>query len=121
MPTADENLLFTETHEYVYLQGGGRALIGLSPEIAEGLEDIICIEAHTAGEELSAGDTFATIVTHNGEYELNMPVSGIILSSNEELADRPDVLKNENLDISWILEIEMSDEGELANLSATLD
>ena len=115
-PSADHDLRYTETHEFILCQGGGHAIIGLNPSIAEGLGDILFVEAGVQGEELSEGDTFAVIGTQNGEIELNMPVSATILSSNDELMERPSLLANDDLETCWILEIEYENDSELDRL-----
>jgi glycine cleavage system H protein len=113
---ASDSIRFTSTHEYVYPQGGGRVLIGLHPTIAEELGDINYVELMDVGETLSAGDTFATIGANRGDIELTMPVSGTLLSFNEEIQDRPNLMANDNYDVNWLLEVEMSDESELNDL-----
>jgi|GEM_PF-5431126 len=121
MTASDHDIRYTETHEYILPQGGNHAIIGLNPLIAERLGDIFYIEAGTAGEELSAGDTFAVIGTKEGEVELNMPVSGTILSSNDELIDRPNLLSNDDVEACWIIEIEYDNDAELDALMALED
>lgn len=105
-PPVSELVHFAPTHEYIYPQDADHILVGLDPTVAEKLDEIRYIEVTEVGEELSAGDTFATIGTSNGEVELAMPVGGTILSINEEVVERPQLLCNENFDVSWLLEVE---------------
>lgn len=104
---------FAPTHEYIYPQDSDHILVGLDPVVAEKLDEIRYIEVTEVGEELSAGDTFATIGTSNGEVELAMPVGGTILSINDEVIERPQLLCNENFDVSWLLEVEATSPKEL--------
>ncbi len=116
-----ESIYFSATHEYVHPQHADHVLIGLDPAIAEKIDEIRYIELMEQGETLSAGDTFATIGTDDGEIELTMPIGGTILSVNEEVVERPQLMCSENYEINWLLELEVSSMDELKTFIASSD
>jgi glycine cleavage system H protein len=111
-----EAIHFTATHEYIYPQDADHVLVGLNPTAAEALDEIRYIEVTEVGELLSSGDTFATIVTDNGEVELTIPVGGTVLSINDEVLERPQLLCSEDYDSNWLLEVALTDRDELIQL-----
>jgi len=63
-------------------------------------------------DEVAAGEEFGALESVKASSELISPVSGTVVEVNEELEDAPEKV-NEDAYGSWIIKVEMSDEGEL--------
>lgn len=112
-----ENLLYTEDHEWVRLEGD-EAYIGIT-DFAQGeLGDIVYVEIETIGETLSVSDVFGTVEAVKTVSDLFMPVSGEILELNPKLADEPELINSDPYGDGWMIKVKVTDQGS-ALLSAS--
>ena len=101
----DENMLCTKTHEYV-LEKDGAYEAGITDYAIEQLGDIVFVELPDTGSEFSKGEVFATIESVKAASEIYMPISGKITEINEEIANSPELLNDENYENKWLIKIE---------------
>lgn len=111
-----EDLLYSESHEWVKVDGG-IAIIGVSDFAQEEMGDITYIDLPEEGDEVTAGEDFGALESVKASSELFSPVSGTIVAVNSELEDTPESI-NEDPYGSWIIKVEMSD---TAQLDALMD
>lgn len=110
-----ENLKYTKDHEWV-LVDGDVATVGIT-DFAQGeLGDIVYVEVETEGETLDREEVFGTIEAVKTVSDLFMPLSGEIVSFNEELESNPDAVNNDPYGDGWMVKIKLSDSSELADL-----
>jgi len=110
-----ENLKYTKEHEWIQVNGN-EALVGITEFATSELGDVVFLEIETAGETLSAGDTFGTVEAVKTVSDLFMPVSGEVTEVNPELESAPELVNKEPYGKGWIIKIKMSDPAELGNL-----
>lgn len=108
------NLLYTNDHEWIRVEDN-KAYIGISDCAQHMLGDIVFVELPAVDDEISKGETFATIESVKAASDSYMPVSGTVVEINEELEDNPAAL-NENPYENWMVAIELSDKSELEEL-----
>ena len=106
-----EGLLYSESHEWVKIDGG-IAIIGVSDFAQEEMGDITYIDMPEEGDEVTAGEDFGALESVKASSELFSPVSGTVVAVNSELEDAPERI-NEDPYGSWIIKVEMSDASEL--------
>lgn len=115
-----ENLRYTEDHEWVKVEEGNIALVGIT-DFAQGeLDELVYIEVETVGETLKAGEVFGAIEAVKTTSDLFMPVDGEIIEFNEELdeskGDNPTVVNDDPYGKGWIIKVKMSDPMQAENL-----
>ena len=112
----NENMLCAKTHEYV-LETDNVFEVGITDYEINNLGDIIFLELPDVNTEFSKGETFATIESVMAAKELYMPISGTVTEVNEDIADNPQLLNDENYDNKWLIKIESdADQIETADL-----
>ena len=112
-----EGLLYSETHEWVKVDGNV-AIIGVSDFAQSEMGDITYVDMPDVDDEIAAGDEFGALESVKTSSELISPVSGKVIACNDKLEDKPELI-NEDAYRAWIIKIEMSDKSELdALLSA---
>ena len=112
-----EGLLYSETHEWVKVDGNV-AIIGVSDFAQSEMGDITYVDMPDVDDEIAAGDEFGALESVKTSSELISPVSGKVIACNDNLEDKPELI-NEDAYRAWIIKIEMSDKSELdALLSA---
>ena len=111
MSTIKEGLLYSESHEWVKVEGNV-AVIGVSDFAQSEMGDITYVEIPDEDECVEAEEEFGALESVKTSSELYSPVSGRVLESNKELEDKPEMI-NEDPYNAWIIKVEMSDPKEL--------
>ena len=109
-----ENLLYTEDHEWIKVEGN-TATIGITEHAASELGDVVYLDIEADGD-VSKGDTLGTIEAVKTVADLFSPVSGKVIEINESINDNPEVVNDSPYDDGWMLKIELSDSSEIDDL-----
>jgi len=111
-----EDLKYQKTDEWVKVENG-IATIGITDFAQDSLSDVVFVEfAVDPDDEVSAGDSLATIESVKAAAEVVFPVSGKILEVNQVLTDTPELLNSEPYTGGWLAKVQISDESELDKL-----
>ena len=109
-----EGLLYSESHEWVKVEGNV-ALIGVSDHAQAEMGDITYIDLPSVDDEVVKGEEFGALESVKASSDLYSPVSGVVVEVNDSLEDAPESI-NEDAFGSWIIKVEMSDPSELEGL-----
>ena len=109
------NLLYSKDHEWVLSLEGNRVRIGISDYAQNSLGDIVFVENPEEGDDVTANETMGSIESVKAVSDLVSPVSGSVVSVNEELEDSPELI-NEKPYEAWLIEVELSNPDELKSL-----
>ena len=111
-----EDRKYTEEHEYILIEDGDVAVIGVTDFAASELGDIVFVELPEVGDEFSKGDTVGTIESVKAVADFFLPVSGEIIEVNADLLDNPEIINNDPMDGGWMIKVKMADDSELETL-----
>lgn len=100
-----EGLLYSESHEWVRVDGG-YAYIGITDYAQQALGAISYVEMPDEGEEFAKGEEFGAVESVKAASNLYCPVSGVVSQINEELVDAPELL-NQDAFANWIIKVEL--------------
>ena len=109
-----EDLLYSESHEWVKVDGN-IAIIGVSDFAQEEMGDITYVDVPSEGDTVTKEEDFGALESVKASSELYSPVSGEVVAVNEELEDNPELI-NEDPYGAWIIKVKMSDSSELDSL-----
>ncbi|NRB47859.1 MAG: glycine cleavage system protein GcvH [Saprospiraceae bacterium] len=114
------NLKYSEEHEWVKVEDGNIALVGITDYAQSELGELVYVEVDTVDETLDKDEVFGTVEAVKTTSDLYMPVSGKVLAFNPELddseGDNPTLINESPYEEGWIVRIEMSDPSELEAL-----
>jgi len=114
------HLKYTEDHEWLRVESGNVAYIGITDFAQSELDELVYIEVDTVGDTLSKGEVFGTVEAVKTTSELFMPVSGKILEFNKQLSesdgDDPTLVNRDPYGEGWIVKIELTAPEELEDL-----
>lgn len=110
-----EELKYTPEHEWIKIEDGNVAVIGITPFAQDALGDLVFVELPETGRKLAKGEDFAVVESVKTAAEVYSPVSGEIVSINDNLSSDPELIKK-SFDEGWIAKIKMDDPGEIAAL-----
>ena len=103
-----EKLKYTKDHEWVRIEGD-IAYIGIT-DFAQGeLGDIVFVDVDTNGEDLDKEEVFGSIEAVKTVSDLFMPVSGKVISFNEQLENEPELINLDPYGNGWIIKISVAD------------
>ena len=108
-------LRYTQEHEWARLDGNV-ATIGITRFAVEQLGDITMVDLPKEGEALQKGAVFGTVESVKAVSDLFAPCSGKVLKVNDPLSDTPETVNEDCYDEGWMIQVELSDTKELADL-----
>ena len=109
-----EGLLYSESHEWVKVEGN-IAVIGVSDFAQKEMGEITYVDMPDVDDEVEKGESFGALESVKAASDLYSPVSGTVVEKNDELEDAPETV-NEDAYEAWIIKVEMSDPSELEGL-----
>jgi glycine cleavage system H protein len=98
---AMKDLLFTNEHEWVRIQGE-EAQIGVSDYAQGEMGDVVFVELPDVGKEVKPGDILATLESVKAVSDVYAPVAGEVIKVNEELEDNPELINEDAYGKGWI-------------------
>lgn len=100
-----EELLYSESHEWVKLLDDGTALVGITDFAQDELGDIVFVNLPMEGDPVVAGEAFGDVESVKAVSDLVSPVDGTVAAVNEELLDAPQLI-NEGAYDAWMIKVE---------------
>lgn len=109
-----EGLYYSESHEYVKVEGE-YGYIGITDFAQEQLGNVVYVDMPSEGDEVTAGEVFGAVESVKAASDLLSPVSGEVVEVNGELEDEPELV-NADAFAHWIIKVRLSDASELDRL-----
>lgn len=109
-----EGLYYSESHEYVRVEGE-YAYIGITDYAQNALGNVVYVDLPEVDDEIEAGEDFGAVESVKAASDLTSPVSGVVVEINEALEDEPELI-NKDAFANWIMKVKMADTTELDNL-----
>jgi glycine cleavage system H protein len=107
---------YTRDHEWVKVEDGDVATIGITSYAAEQLGDVVFVELPESGRTVKKGEGAAVVESVKAASDVYSPVSGEVVETNGELVDHPQLV-NEGAETSgWFMKLKMSDKADLDGL-----
>jgi glycine cleavage system H protein len=111
-----KNLRYTKEHEWVRLEDGQTAIVGITEYAQSELGDIVYVEVETIGRTLEAGAVFGTVEAVKTVSDLFLPVAGTIAELNPELASAPDLVNSDPYGKGWMIKLKLTDSSSVNEL-----
>ncbi|KAJ8104083.1 glycine cleavage H-protein-domain-containing protein [Lipomyces tetrasporus] len=111
-----EGLRYTEEHEWLALEDGNLAVIGITAYASKALGDVVYVELPTVGASVVAGEPIGAVESVKSASDIYSPVSGEIIEVNEQLDKKPGLVNAEPYRRGWICKILIKDTNELESM-----
>ncbi len=102
---------YTKTHEWAKSEGE-LVRVGISDYAQDQLGDIVFAELPEPGRTVNQNEGLGVIESVKAVADLNAPVSGEVVETNEALADQPELVNEHPYGEGWIVTIRPSDPAE---------
>ena len=110
-----EGLHYSTDHEWIRVENK-TGLLGITHFAQDALGDIVYLELPKVGVEVRAGQEIAEIESTKTASPIYAPVAGKILSVNDDLKNKPELVNQDPYGKGWIAKIELADVAELKKL-----
>jgi glycine cleavage system H protein len=104
-----KDLRYTKDHEWIKMESGNIAVVGITNFAQQELGDIVYVEVETIGKHLSADAVFGTVEAVKTVSDLYLPVEATILMVNPALANAPDLVNSDPYGEGWMVKLEVTD------------
>jgi glycine cleavage system H protein len=109
-------LKYTTNDEWIKVDGN-TGTIGITDHAQEQLSDVVFVEIVVeVGDEVSQGDTAATIESVKAAADVYFPAGGKVVAVNEDLPDAPETVNSDPYGAAWMVKLELSDAAEAEGL-----
>ena len=109
-----EGLYYSESHEYVRVEGDF-GYIGITDYAQNALGNVVYVDMPDVDDEVSAGEEFGAVESVKAASDLMSPITGVVVEVNEALEDQPELI-NQDAYENWIIKVEISDKSEFDSL-----
>lgn len=107
---------YTKEHEWIEDTGDGKYRVGITNYAQEQLGDVVSVELPEMATNLIAGDECGVIESVKAASDIYAPVSGEVISVNDDLNDNPALVNEDPEGGGWLWEMTVSDKASLADL-----
>ncbi|MBA3044620.1 MAG: glycine cleavage system protein GcvH [Candidatus Thermoplasmatota archaeon] len=112
-----DDLYYHKEHAWVKILDDGTVKVGMSDFYQKNSGDTTYIDLPFEGDDVEQGETCGKIQSAKWVGKFVSPLTGKILSVNEDLEDDSTLINKEPYENGWIMTMKPSDlDGELANL-----
>ncbi|MCK8643947.1 glycine cleavage system protein GcvH [Mycobacterium colombiense] len=116
------DLRYTAEHEWVRRSGDDTVRVGITDFAQSALGDVVFVQLPDVGTELTAGESFGEVESTKSVSDLYAPVSGKVSAVNGDLDGSPQLVNSDPYGGGWLLDVQVSDVGELESaISSLLD
>ena len=122
-----EDLLYTESHEWVRVEGStlteerGQVVIGLTDYAQSQLKDIVYVDMPEIGSQFKKGDSIGVVESVKTVADIYSPITGKVMETNFTLKDHPQFVNEDPYGKGWLVKMESQDREELKELLSASD
>ena len=109
-----EGLYYSESHEYVKVEGE-YGYVGITDYAQHQLGNVVYVDMSEVDDDVTAGEEFGAVESVKAASDLISPISGTVVEINEVLEDEPEQI-NKDAFANWIMKVKLSDASELEGL-----
>jgi|ERR1051325_2086207 glycine cleavage system H protein len=102
-----DDLFYTETHEWVRLEGE-HARVGITDHAQAELTDVVYVELPKIGTQVEAGGQIAVIESVKAASDIYAPLKGTVVEVNQSLQDNPALVNTSPFGDGWIFVLKMA-------------
>lgn len=103
-----DTLKYTSEHEWLKIEEGDTAVIGITAFAQDALGDLVYVELPDVGRKIDKGEDFAVVESVKTAAEVYSPVAGEIIAVNDGLSSDPELIKK-SIEEGWIAKIKIDD------------
>ncbi len=111
-----DNLRYTKDHEWIRLEEGNVAVVGITDFAQRELGDIVYVDVSTIGKALQAEEVFGTVEAVKTVSDLFLPLSGTVTEINPALESQPELVNSDPYGAGWMVKMTLNNPSEVDGL-----
>ena len=115
MTNVPDDLLYTETHEWVRREGD-RGRVGISDHAQSELTDVVYVELPKMDRQANAKEAIAVVESVKAASDIYAPVKGTVVEVNKALEADPGLINREPYGQGWIFVLKLDNADDLKQL-----
>ena len=115
MSNVPEDLYYTESHEWVRIEGEN-ARVGITDHAQAELTDVVYVELPKVGTQFEARGQIAVVESVKAASDIYAPVKGEVVEANEALSSNPALVNTDPFGEGWIFLLKMDSPDEAKKL-----
>ena len=110
-----EDLLYTESHEWVRREGDA-IRVGITDHAQAELTDVVYVELPKVGASYEARGTIAVVESVKAASDIYAPAKGTVLEANKALESNPALINTDPYGEGWIYVLNIQNADDLKDL-----
>jgi glycine cleavage system H protein len=110
-----DDLLYTETHEWIRREGDN-IRVGITDHAQSELTDVVFVELPKMDRQLNAKEAIAVVESVKAASDIYAPVKGTVVEVNKALEADPGLINREPYGQGWIFVLKIDNAGDLKQL-----
>lgn len=115
-----EDLKYTETHEWVRVEGD-IATVGITDHAQSELSDVVYFEPPAEGRQVVAREACAVVESVKAASDIYAPIDGEIVAANSEVSSNPALINTDPFGSGWLFRIKIANPAQLDSLKSPAD
>jgi glycine cleavage system H protein len=117
MSDVPDDLKYTADHEWVRVTEGSKTVrVGITDYAQSALGDVVYVSLPEVGSGVAKGAAVGEVESTKSVSDIYAPLTGTVTARNDRLDETPDLVNSDPYGEGWILELEVTDDGELDGL-----
>ena len=110
-----EDLLYTETHEWIKREGEN-IRVGITDHAQSELTDVVYVELPKKDRQVNAREAIAVVESVKAASEIYAPIKGTVAESNRALEADPGLINREPFGAGWLFVLKIDNPEDLKKL-----
>lgn len=106
MSNVPDDLYYTESHEWVRIEGEN-ARVGITDHAQAELTDVVYVELPKVGTKVEARGQIAVVESVKAASDIYAPIKGEVVEANEALSANPALVNTDPFGEGWIFVLKM--------------
>ncbi len=99
-------LFYSKNHAWAHLEKSGNARVGLNDFLLQVVGPVQVKQLLPPGSKVQQGEVLAQITQNGKQLSIPSPITGVVVSANEELIDEPELLLDDPYTGGWLYALE---------------
>jgi glycine cleavage system H protein len=113
--TIPDDLLYTESHEWIKREGDN-IRVGITDHAQAELTDVVYVELPKLERQVNAKEPIAVVESVKAASDIYAPVKGTVMEANKALEADPGLINREPYAQGWIFVLKVENPDDLKNL-----
>ncbi len=115
MSNVPDDLFYTESHEWVRVEGEN-ARVGITDHAQAELTDVVFVELPKVGTKVDARGNVAVVESVKAASDIYAPISGEVVEANDALSSNPALVNTDPFGEGWIFVLKMNSPDDVKQL-----